>query len=110
MSVPGEFVVRWFRVIILVCMVLLCTPAGAERFSRFSYGVLKFRCERVRATEHATRGPFRLLERIHGLADIVEGGAIDSTERDRVIPPQPEHDDMTLPENASRRRNPFAQQ
>jgi hypothetical protein len=28
----------------------------------------------VRATEHASRDPFRLLERIHGLAEIVERG------------------------------------
>ena len=31
--------------------------------------------DRVRATEHAPRGPFRVLERRHGLAEIVERGA-----------------------------------
>ena len=31
--------------------------------------------ERVRATEHASRDPFRVLERRHGLAEIVERGA-----------------------------------
>ena len=30
--------------------------------------------ERVRATEHAPRGPFRVLERRHGFAEIVERG------------------------------------
>ena len=30
----------------------------------------------MRATEHAPRGPFHLLERIHGLAEIVERGAM----------------------------------
>ena len=29
----------------------------------------------MRAPEHAPRGPFRLLERRHGLAKIVEGGS-----------------------------------
>ena len=32
--------------------------------------------ERMRATEHAPRGPFRVLERVHGLAEIVERGAV----------------------------------
>ena len=37
---------------------------------------LNRRCKRVRATEHAPRGPFRLLERIHGLAEIVKRGLV----------------------------------
>ena len=32
-------------------------------------------CERVRAAEHAPRDPSRVLERRHGLAEIVERGA-----------------------------------
>ena len=46
--------------------------AGAERGSRVSQGVLDPRCQRVRVTEHAPRRPFRVLERGHGLAEIVE--------------------------------------
>ncbi len=48
--------------------------AGAERGSRVSQGSLNFRCERVRATEHALSDPCRLLERRDALADIVERG------------------------------------
>jgi hypothetical protein len=47
--------------------------AGAERGSQ---GVLNLRYERVRATHHAPGGPCRLLERGHGLAKIVERGAV----------------------------------
>ena len=36
--------------------------------------VLHYLCVRVRASEHAPRGPFRVLERRHGLAEIVERG------------------------------------
>ena len=42
-------------------------------------------CERVRASEHAPRGPFNFLERSNGLADIVERGVIVVVERVRVI-------------------------
>ena len=44
-----------------------------------SQGSLNFRCERVRATEHALSDPCRLLERRDALADIVErgGGVLD---------------------------------
>ena len=49
--------------------------AGAERGSRLSQVILHRRCERMRATKHAPRGPPRLLERRHGLAEIVERGA-----------------------------------
>ena len=49
---------------------------GGEHRSRvLQAGLEKFRCERVRAAEDALRGPCRLLERRHGLADIVECGA-----------------------------------
>ena len=49
--------------------------AGAERDSRVSQHALRIQYERMRAAEHAPRGPFRLLERRHGLAEIVERGA-----------------------------------
>ena len=50
--------------------------AGAERRSRVSQMFLTRRCERVRATEHAPHGPSRVLERIHGLAEIVKRGLV----------------------------------
>ena len=37
---------------------------------------LNRRCERVRASEHAPHGPSRVLERIHGLAEIVKRGLV----------------------------------
>jgi hypothetical protein len=57
---------------------------------------------RVRATKHAPRGPFRLPERRHGLAQIVKRGARVIVKRGRVIAPYPEHDLITISENASR--------
>ena len=50
--------------------------ASAERRSRESKLLLNRRCERVRTTEHAPRRPRRLLERIHGLAEIVKRGLV----------------------------------
>ena len=41
----------------------------------------------MRATEHAPGGPFRVLERCHGLAEIIECGARVLVERPRVTPP-----------------------
>ena len=46
--------------------------AGAEHCSRVLQGLLSHLCGRVRAAEHAPHDPFRLLERRHGLAEIVE--------------------------------------
>ena len=46
--------------------------AGAERGSRDSQGPLHIHDDRVRATKHAPRDPFSVLERRHGLAEIVE--------------------------------------
>ena len=48
--------------------------AGAERGSRVSQCVLNALCGRVCATEHAPRDAFRVFERRHGLAAIVERG------------------------------------
>tara|TARA_B100001769_G_scaffold255634_1_gene232293 strand:+ start:194 stop:466 length:273 start_codon:yes stop_codon:yes gene_type:complete len=65
--------------------------------------------ERVRATEHAPRGPFRVLERRHGLAAIVERGGGVLVERPRVIEAHPEREMMILSEDASRYGQRFAQ-
>ena len=46
--------------------------AGAEDGSRSSQVALNSFCEWVRATKHAPGNPFRLRERRHGLAEIVE--------------------------------------
>ena len=46
--------------------------AGAEDRSRDSQTLLSRQSERMRATEHAPRDPFQLLERRQGLAEILE--------------------------------------
>ena len=71
---------------------------------------LNLRYVRVRATEHTPRGPFNLLERIHGQAEIGERGAGGRVEQRRVIPPYQERELMTFSENAPRHRHRFAQQ
>ena len=48
--------------------------AGAEPGSRLSQANLDPFCGRVRASKHLLCGPLRLLERRHGLAEIVERG------------------------------------
>ena len=50
--------------------------AGAEQGSGVSEGFLNPRCGRVRAAKYAPRGRRHILERRHGLADIVERGAV----------------------------------
>ena len=64
----------------------------------------------MRTAEHAPRGPFHVLERRHAFAEIVERGAIVSTERLRVAPPHHEREFITLAEHAPRHRQCFAQQ
>jgi len=60
--------------------------SGAERGSRDLHVALKYRRERVRATQHAPRGSFRLLKRFHGLAEIVERGTgVQHVRRQRVV-------------------------
>ena len=81
-----------------------------ERKSRYFEAVLNFFCERVRASEHSLRGPFRILERRHGLAEIVERGGGVSAERLRVHRPHLERNVMILSKNASRHGDRFAQQ
>ena len=61
-----------------ILSMLRVVPDGdgvSECRSHASQYVLNVHCERVRATEHAARGPFYLLERRHGLAEILERGA-----------------------------------
>ena len=48
--------------------------AGAERGSCVSHVALNPPCERMRAAEYAPRNLFRLLERRHGLAKIIQRG------------------------------------
>ena len=57
--------------------------ARGEDHSRVSQITLNVQCERVRAAEYAPRGPFRGLERRHGLAEIVERGGGVLVERFR---------------------------
>ena len=93
-------------------MIDLGTPrrhfAGAERGSRLAQIPLNLHCERVHATENAPRDPFSVLERRHGLAEIVERCGEVVTERYRVSRPQPEREIMALAENALRNGNAFA--
>ena len=97
-----------YWVIIVVCLYLAF--AGAERGSRLSQILLHHRRDRMRATEHAPRGPFRLLERIYGLAEIVERGASVVVDCQRAIPPHPDRSLIILSEDASRHGHHFAQQ
>ena len=71
---------------------------------------LNHSCIRVRAAEKAPRGPFRVLERIDGLASIVERRTGVRKERVRVKRPQLEREDITPFENASRHGNRSQQQ
>ena len=63
---------------------------------------LNIQYERVRATEQAPRDPHRVLERRHGLAEIVERGVGVPAERLCVKFPYSERDFIALAENASR--------
>ncbi len=64
----------------------------------------------MRATEHAPRGPCRLLERRHALAEVVERGGGVPVNRLRVNTPRPEREVITLAKSASRHRHCFAHQ
>ena len=76
---------------------------------RVSQSFLNRRCERMCATEHASRGPSSLLERRHSLAEIVARRA-GTAERVRESPPHPEREFVTLSKNASRHGLRSAQQ
>ena len=84
--------------------------AGTELGPRESQGPLNVLCERMRAAEHAPRGPFRVLERRHGLAEVVERGGGVIVEHLPVKPPDLEREFITLAENAPRHGDRFAQQ
>ena len=84
--------------------------AGAERGSCISQGPLDLTCGRVRAAEHAPRGRFNLLERIYGLAKIVERGGRVRVERRLVTRPHSERVIMRRPKDASRNGQRFARQ
>ena len=84
--------------------------AGAEDGSRVSHGYLDPRCDRMRATEHAPRDPFRGLERRYCLAEIVECGVGVPAECHRVIRPQRERESMISSENTVCHGYCFAQQ
>ena len=62
------------------------------------------------ATEHAPRGPFQILERLHGLADIFKRRALVLEERPRVIHVRRElgADFFLPPEFLARKRDPEA--
>ena len=64
----------------------------------------------MRATKHAPRNPFNVLERSYGLADIVERRAVVLVERLSVIPPQLEREFVLSSVNASRHGDHFTQQ
>ena len=76
--------------------------AGAERGLRGSQGLVNHSCFRVRAAENAPRGRSDLLERRHGIAEIVERGAGVIAERRRVKRLHGEREIVTLSQNASR--------
>ena len=83
---------------------------GGENSSRRFQTTLNRRGEWMRATKHLPRGPFSVLERIHGFADIVERGACVHVERRRVNSPHLECEFITLTKNTSRHRRRFTQQ
>ena len=64
----------------------------------------------MRAPEHAPRGTFNLHERRHGLAEIVERGAVVMVERHRVHQSHPEREIITVSNNASRHGYDFARE
>ena len=76
--------------------------AGAERGSRSFHVALNFLCGRVPASKHALRDPSYLLERRHGLAEIVERGAVVSVERLRAFLLHHERKSMIFSENLLR--------
>ena len=83
---------------------------GAERGSRGSQGNLNRPGGRVRATEHAPRGPHCLIERRLGLAEIVERRTSVIAERIGVNLLHRERESIILSENTARDWDSFAQQ
>ena len=70
---------------------------------------MKAQKEEMRAAEKAPRGPFHVLKRRHGLAEIVKRGGGVRVERLPVKQPHLEREIMTLSENSSRRAHHAAQ-
>ena len=68
-------------------LISLRRLAGAERGARLPQGHLNRPHEGMRDAEDLTRGPCRVFERRHSLADIVERDALVLVERLRVNPP-----------------------
>ncbi len=64
----------------------------------------------MRVTEYTPRDPLRVLERRHGLAEIVERGGGVLEECPRVKPPHLERGLMILAENAPHHGHRLAQQ
>ena len=58
--------------------------AGAERFLRVSQALPRRPCHRVRRSVIASRSPFHVLEYRHGLADVINSGAVVTVQRPRV--------------------------
>ena len=63
----------------------------------------------MHAAEDLTRGPYRVFERRHSLAEIVERRTVFHVERLRVNPPHPEREIITLSKNAPRDGHHLAQ-
>ena len=84
--------------------------AGAKRRSRVLQIALNPGCGWVRNAEHTPPDPIRVLERRHGLADIIERGAGVIAERRRVTPLHYEREDIIISESAPRHGDRFAQQ
>ena len=61
---------------------------GGEDFSRLTQAILDNSFDGVRGTQHAPRGPCRLLESVHGLAEIVErsGGVPKKVGKKKGVP------------------------
>ena len=81
-----------------------------EYGSRLSQAFLHVHCERVRASEHAPRDPLPLLERRHGLAEVVECRAVVLVNFLRIIHLHRERDRIISSKNAPRHGYRLAQE
>ena len=116
----GTFPPRWSRKLRRgrgVCRMRAGVPPvvrrrGAEHFfggAGACYMVFNIHCGRMCFSEHAPRDPSRVLERRHGLADIVERGTGVTADRPRVSFPHAKRDYIMISENASRHGQQFVQ-
>ena len=78
--------------------------AGGERGSRVSQEGLNMHRDGMRATHHAPRGPFRLLERLHSFPEIIERGTGVREEHISMNRPHQERKLMTFSKSSSHRR------